>query len=157
MDVYRVGELWRLMHKFGNRIGESWRFRDELDKQEAQELDASKPGYETPSEYCSYLACRQPADQCETQPVSRDAYELRLYWLCRQHAELKDAEKEWEDSISDLFEWEQVLDEALRARTKEEVVGLLQKRCGEQWRLSNEFAAYADSLRYTGQGKHPLE
>ncbi len=22
-------------------------------------------------------------------------YELRLYWLCRQHADLKDAEEEW--------------------------------------------------------------
>ena len=77
--------------------------------------------------------------------------------LKRQHAELKDAEEEWGDSISDLLEWERVLDLAREMETKEEIVALLERKCDELRGLSNEFAAYVDSLKYTGRGKHPLE
>ena len=77
--------------------------------------------------------------------------------LKRQHAELKDAEEEWGDSISDLLEWERVLDLAREMETKEEIVALLERKWNELRRLCNEFAAYVDSIKYTGEGKHPLE
>ena len=61
------------------------------------------------------------------------------------------------DSISELLEWERVLDRAREVETKEEIVVLLERKCDELRRLCNEFAAYADSIKYTGEGKHPLE
>jgi hypothetical protein len=78
-------------------------------------------------------------------------------WLCRQHAALEDAEEEGGHSISDLLERERVLEEARKAKTKEEIVTLLEKGCEERRRLCGEFAAYVDSVRYTGKGKYPLE
>jgi len=144
------------MYELGNRVGECWRFRYELEKQ------VKKPGART----CAYKAsggpdpyplCAQPAEYCETQPVSSGTHELRLYWLCRQHADLKDAEEEWGDSISDLLEWERVLSQAREVETKEEIVALLERKCEERRGLCDEFAAYVDSVRYTGEGKHPRE
>jgi hypothetical protein len=61
------------------------------------------------------------------------------------------------DSISDLLEWERVVEEARKAKTKEEIVTLLEKGFEERRRLCDEFAVYVDSVRYTGEGKHPLE
>jgi len=156
VKAHRVGELWGLMYELGNRVGESWRLRYEREKQ------AEKPGvrtcdYKASGEPDLYPACGQPAEYWVTEPVSSGTYELRLYWLCRQHAELRDAEEEWGDRISDLLEWERVLEEARKAKTKEEILALLERKCEERQRLCNEFAAYADSLKYTGKGKHPLE
>ena len=155
MNVYRVGELWRRMYELGNQVGESWRLAYELEKQ-AGKSDVPECAHNATGEPCSYPACGRPAEYCETQPVSTNSYELRLYWLCRQHAELRDAEEEWGDRISDLLEWERVLDQARKAGTQEEIVTLLEKKCGERRRLCDEFAAYVDSMRYTGKGKHPL-
>jgi hypothetical protein len=94
---------------------------------------------------------------CETQFVSSGTYELRFYWLCRQHGALEDAEEEWGDNISELLEWERVLEQAREVETKEEIVALLERKCDELRRFCNEFAAYVDSINYTGKGKHPLE
>jgi hypothetical protein len=156
VNVHRVSELWGLMYELGNRVGASWRLRYELEKQ------AEKPGipscvYKASGESDLYPGCGQPAEYCETEPVSTDTYELHLYWLCRQHAALKDAEEEWGNNISELLEWELVLDEARKVETKEEIVALLERKCDELRSLCDEFAAYADSLKYTGKGKHPLE
>jgi len=79
-----------------------------------------------------------------------------LYWLCRQHAELKDAEEEWGDSISDLLEWERVLGQAREDYTKDGNVALLERKCEERRGSCDEFAANGDRFRYTGKGKHPL-
>jgi hypothetical protein len=155
LSVHRVGELWGLMYELGNRVGEFWRLRFELEKQ-TKKPDAPKCAHKASGEPKPYPACGQPAEYCATEPVSTDTHELRLYWICRQHAELEDAEKEWGDSISDLLEWELVLDEARNMETQEEIVDLLQRKCNELQRLCNEFAAYVDSMRYTGKGKHPL-
>ncbi len=155
MKGHRVSELWGLMYELGNRVGESWRFRYEVEKQ-AKKPEARTCAYETSGESDSYPLCAQPAEYCETEPVSADTNELSLYWLCRQHAELEDAEEEWADSISDLLEWERVLDQAHEVETKGEIVALLERKCGERRRLCDEFAAYVDSVRYTGKGKHPL-
>ena len=156
MRLHRVSELWGMMYELGNRVGESWRLRYQLEKR------TEKPGvqtcaYKATGEPGPYLLCGQPAEYCETQPISTDTYELGLYWLCRQHAELEDAEEEWGDSISDLLEWERILDQARQVETKEEIVALLEKGCEERRRLCEEFAAYVDSVRYTGKGMHPLE
>src|SRR5215212_7032855 len=137
------------MYELGNRVGESWRLRYEREKQ------AEKPGvrtcdYKESGEPDLYPACGQPAEYWVTEPVSSGTYELRLYWICRQHAELRDAEEEWGDRISDLLEWERVLEEARKEKTKEEILALLERKCEERQRLCNEFAAYADSLKYTG-------
>lgn len=156
MKVYRVSELWGLMYELGNRVGESWRLRYELEKQ-TRKPSSPDCAYKASSEPDFYPACRQPAEYCETQPASTGTYELRLYWLCRQHAALEDAEEEWGESISDLLEWERVLEEARKAKTKEEIIALFEGKCDDMRRLCNEFAAYADSLKYTGKGKHPLE
>ena len=156
MDVYRMGELWRQVYEFGNRVGESWRHRYELGKQ-ADRAVAPKCAYRPDTGPDPYTSCELPVEYCETEPVSADTYELRLYWLCRQHAQLRDAEEEWGDNISDLLEWERMLDEARKAETKEGIITLLQRRCDERRRLCDEFAAYVDSMRYTGEGKHPLE
>jgi hypothetical protein len=150
-----MGELWGLVYQLGKRVSKSWHLSYELEKQ------AEKPGkpkctYKASDEADAYPACGQPAEYCETEPVSTGTYDLRLYWLCRQHAELEDAEKEWGDSISDLLEWELTLDEARNMETQEEIVDLLEGKCNELQRLCNEFAAYVDSMRYTGKGKHPL-
>ena len=99
MNVYRVGELWRRMYELGNQVGESWRLAYELEKQ-AGKSDAPECAHKATGEPCSYPACGRPAEYCETQPVSTGSYELRLYWLCRQHAELRDAEEEWGDHIA---------------------------------------------------------
>ncbi len=77
-------------------------------------------------------------------------------WLCRQHAQLEHAKVEWGNSISDLLEWERVLDRAHEVETKEEIVALLERKCNELRRLCDEFAAYVDSLKYMGKGKHPF-
>ena len=156
MNVHRVGELWGLMHELGKRVGESWRLRYEREKQ-TEKPDNPKCAYKATSQPDPYPACGHPAEYCETEPVSTNTYELRLYWLCRQHAELKDAEEEWGDSISNLLEWERVLDEARKVETKEEIVALLERKCNVLRRLCDEFAAYVDSIKYTGEGKHPLE
>ena len=156
MNVHRVGELWGLMHELGKRVGESWRLRYELEKQ-TEKPDNPKCAYKATSQPDPYPACGHPAEYCETEPVSTNMYELRLYWLCRQHAELKDAEEEWGDSINNLLEWERVLDEARKVETKEEIVALLERKCNVLRRLCDEFAAYVDSIKYTGEGKHPLE
>jgi hypothetical protein len=156
VNVHRVSELWGLMYELGNRVGESWRLRYELEKQ-AEEPEVRRCAYKATGEPGPYLACGQPAEYCETQPASTGTYELRLYWLCRQHAELRDAEEEWGDSISDLLEWERALEEARKAETKEEIVTLLEVKCDELRRLCHEFVAYVDSIKYTGKGKHPLE
>ena len=129
--------------------------RHQLEKQ-AKKPDVPKCAYKASGEPDLYPACGQPAEYCETQPLSAGTYELRLYWICRQHAELEDAEKEWGDSISDLLEWEWVLHQAHQAKTREEIVDLLEKGCEERRRLCDEFAAYVDSMRYTGKGEHPL-
>lgn len=155
LSVHRVGELWGLMYELGNRVGEFWRLRFELEKQ-TKKPDVPKCAHKASGELEPYPACGQPAEYCATEPVSTDTHELRLYWICRQHAELEDAEKEWGDSISDLLEWELVLDEARNMETQEEIVDLLERKCNELQRLCNEFAAYVDSMRYTGKGKHPL-
>ena len=154
--MHRVGELWALVYQLGKRVGKSWLLRYALEKQ-AERPGKPKCTYKASGEPDLYPACGQPAEYCETQPLSAGTYELRLYWICRQHAELEDAEKEWGDSISDLLEWELVLDEARNMETQEEIVGLLERKCDELQRLCNEFAAYVDSMRYTGKGKHPLE
>ena len=154
--MHRVGELWGLMYELGNRMGKSWRLRFELEKQ-TKKPDVPKCAHKASGELELYSVCGQPAEYCATEPVSTDTHELRLYWICRQHAELEDAEKEWGDSISDLLEWELILDEARNIETQEEIVGLLERKCDELQRLCNEFAAYVDSMRYTGKGKHPLE
>jgi hypothetical protein len=154
--VHRAGKLWGLMYELGNRVGESWRLKYELEKQ-AEKAGARTCAYNANDGPNLYPLCGQPAEYCETQPVSTNMDELRLYWLCRQHAELKDAEEEWGDSISDLLEWERVLDQAREAETKEEIVALLERKREALRRLCDEFAAYADSLKYTGKGKHPLE
>jgi hypothetical protein len=143
------------MYQLGNRVRESLRLRFELEKQ-TKKPDVPKCAYKASGEPEPYSACGQLAEYCETEPVSADTYELRLYWICRQHAELEDAEKEWGDNISDLLEWELVLDEARNVESQEEIVALLERKCDELQRLCNEFAAYVDSLRYTGKGKHPL-
>jgi hypothetical protein len=155
MSGYRVGELWGLMYELGSRVGESWRLRHQLEKQ-AKKPDVPKCAYKASGESDLYPACGQPAEYCETQPLSTGTDELRLYWICRQHAELEDAEKEWGDSIGDLLEWERVLHQARQAKTREEIVDLLEKGCEERRRLCDEFAAYVDSMRYTGKGEHPL-
>ena len=156
MNVHRVSELWGLMYELGNRVGESWRLRYELEKR-AERPDIPTCAYKASGEPSPYPLCAQPAEYCETQPVSSGSHELRLYWLCRQHAALKDAEEEWGDSISDLLEWERVLDQAREAETKEEIVALLERKREALRTLCDEFAAYVDSLKYTGKGKHPLE
>jgi hypothetical protein len=143
------------MYELGNQVGESWRLAYQLDKQ-ARKPSGPKCAYKATGELDACPACGRPAEYCETQSVSTDPYELRLYWLCRQHAELRDAEEEWGDHISDLLEWERVLDEACKAETREEIVALLEKKCSERRRLCDEFAAYVDSMRYTGKGKRPL-
>jgi hypothetical protein len=155
LNVHCMGELGGLMYELGNRVCESWRLGSEVEKQ-TKKPDVPKCAHKATGELESYPACGQPAEYCETEPVSTDTHELRLYWICPQHAELKDAEKEWEDSISDLLEWELVLDEARNVQTQEEIVDLLERKCDELQRLCNEFAAYVDSMRYTGKGKHPL-
>ena len=154
--MHRAGKLWGLMYEIGNRMGESWRYRYELEKR-AEKPARQTCAYKASEEPDLYPACGQPAEYCETQPVSSDTYELRLYWLCRQHAALEDAEEEWDDSISDLLEWERVLEQAREVETKEEIVALLERKCDKLRRLCDEFAAYVDSLKYTGKGKHPLE
>lgn len=116
VNVHRAGKLWELMYELGNRVGESWRLRYELEKQ-SKKAGARTCAYKASGEPSPYLACGQPAECCLTEPVSTDTHELRLYWICRQHAELEDAEKEWGDSISDLLEWELVLDEARNMET----------------------------------------
>jgi hypothetical protein len=151
----RVGELWGLVYQLGKRVGKSWHLRYALEKQ-AERPGKPKCTYKANDEADTYPACGQPAEYCETEPISTGTYDLSLYWLCRQHAELEDAEKEWGDSISDLLEWELVLDEARNMETQEEIVDLLETKCDELQRLCNEFAAYVDSMRYTGKGKHPL-
>ena len=156
MNVHRVSELWGLMYELGNRVGESWRLRYALEKQ-AERPGKPKCTYKASDEADAYPACGQPAEYCETEPISTGTYDLRLYWLCRQHAELEDAEKEWGDSISDLLEWELILDEARNIETQEEIVDLLERKCEERRGLCDEFVAYVDSVRYTGEGKHPLE
>jgi hypothetical protein len=155
MSGPRVGELWGLVYQLGKRVSRSWHLKYELEKQ-AEKLGEPKCTYKATDKADAYPACGQPAEYCETEPVSTSTYDLRLYWLCRQHAELEDAEKEWGDSISDLLEWELVLDEARNMETQEEIVDLLERKCDELQRLCNEFAAYVDSMRYTGKGKHPL-
>ncbi len=77
-------------------------------------------------------------------------------WLCRQHAQLEDAEEARGNRISDLLEWKRVLDQAHEVETKEEIVAPLKTKCDELRRLCGEFAAYVDSLKYTGKGKHPF-
>lgn len=156
MNVHRVSELWGLMYELGNRVGESWRLRYALEKQ-TEKPDTPNCAYKASGEPGPYPLCAQPAEYCETQPVSSGTHELRLYWLCRQHADLKDAEEEWGDSISDLLEWERVLSQAREVETKEEIVALLERKCEERRGLCDEFAAYVDSVRYTGEGKHPRE
>ena len=156
MSVHRVGELWGLVYQLGKRMGKSWHLRYELEKQ-TEKPGVPKCAYKATGEPDTYPACGQPAEYCETEPVSTNTYDLRLLWLCRQHAELADAEEEWGDSISDLLEWERVLDEARNVETKQEIVALLERKCDELQRLCSEFAAYVDSMRYTGKGKHPLE
>ena len=155
MSGPRVGELWALVYQLGKRVGKSWLLRYALEKQ-AERPGKPKCTYKASDEADAYPACGQPAEYCETEPISTGTYDLRLYWLCRQHAELEDAEKERGDSISDLLEWELVLDEARNMETQEEIVDLLERKCDELQRLCNEFAAYVDSMRYTGKGKHPL-
>lgn len=44
MKVHRVSKLWGLVYELGNRVGESWRFRYQLEKQ------VKKPGAWT----CAY-------------------------------------------------------------------------------------------------------
>ena len=156
MKGHRASELWGMMYELGNRVGESWRLRYELEKQ-TEKPEVRRCAYKATGEPSPYPACGQPAEYCETQPVSSGIYKLRLYWLCRQHAALEDAEEEWGDSISDLLEWERALEEARKAKTKEEIIALFEGKCDDMRRLCNEFAAYADSLKYTGKGKHPLE
>jgi hypothetical protein len=155
MSGPRVGELWALVYQLGKRVSKSWHLTYELEKQ-AERPGKPKCTYKASGEADAYPACGQAAEYCETEPISTGTYDLRLYWLCRQHAELEDAEKEWEDSISDLLEWELVLDEARNMETQEEIVDLLERKCDELQSLCNEFAAYVDSMRYTGKGKHPL-
>ena len=155
MSGPRVGELWALVYQLGKRVSRSWHLKYELEKQ-AERPGKPKCAYKASGEADAYPACGQPAEYCETEPISTGTYDLRLYWLCRQHAELEDAEKEWGDSISDLLEWELVLDEARNMETQEEIVDLLERKCDELQRLCDEFAAYVDSMRYTGKGKHPL-
>src|SRR5215212_1757566 len=116
LNVHRVGELWGLMYELGNRMGKSWRRRFELEKQ-TKKPSVPKCAHKASGELEPYSACGQPAEYCATEPVSTDSHELRIYWICRQHAELEDAEKEWGDSISDLLEWELVLDEARNMET----------------------------------------
>ena len=145
-----------MMYELGNRVGESWRLRYELEKQAEKQPGIPKCAYKATGELGPCPGCGRPAEYCETQPVSTDTYELLLYWLCRQHAELKDAEEEWEDSISDLLEWEQILEESHDLETKEEVVALLERKCDELRGRCDRFAAYVDSLKYTGEGKHPV-
>ena len=151
VNVQRVSELWGLMYKLGNRVGESWRLRYELEKQ-AEKPGARTCSYKASGEPGPYPACEQPAEYCETKPVSTDTNELSLSWLCRQHAVLENAEEEWGDSISDLLEWELVLDEARKVETREKVVALLERKCDELRSLCDEYAAYVDSMRYTGKG-----
>jgi hypothetical protein len=156
MNVHRVSELWGLMHELGERVGESWRLRYELEKQ-AEEPEVRRCAYKATGQPGPYPVCGQPAEYCETEPVPTNTNKLRLYWLCRQHAELADAEEEWGDRISDLLAWERVLDEAGKVETKEEIVALLERKCNELRRLCDEFAAYVDSNKYTSEGKHPLQ
>jgi hypothetical protein len=105
----------------------------------------------------STLPADSPPSTVKRSLASTGTYELRLYWLCRQHAALDHAEEEWGESIGDLLEWERALEEARKATAKEEIIVLLEGKRNEMRRLCNEFAAYADSLKYTGKGKHPLE
>jgi hypothetical protein len=156
MSGHRVSKLWALVCQLGKRMGKSWHLGYELEKQ------AEKPGkpkctYKASDQPDAYPACGQPAEYCETEPVSLGTYDLRLHWVCRQHAELKDAEEQWGDSISDLLEWEWVLEEARKVETRDKIVALLERKCDELRRLCDEYAAYVDSMRYTGKGKHPLE
>ena len=108
MNVHRVGELWGLMHELGKRVGESWRLGYGLEKQ-TEKPDNPKCAYKATGQPDPYPACGHPAEYCATEPISTNTYELRLYWLCRQHAELADAEENWGDSIGNLLEWERVL------------------------------------------------
>src|ERR671916_1268420 len=148
MRGHRVGELWGLVYQLGKRMGKSWHLRHELEKQ-AEEPGKPKCTYKVSGEPDAYPGCGQPAEYCETEPVSTGTYNLRLYWLCRQHAELEDAEEGWADSISVLLEWERVLYEAREVETKEEIVALIERGCEERRRLCDEFAAYVDRMRYT--------
>ena len=156
MNVHRVSEWWGMMYELGNRVGKSWRLSYELEKQAEKQPDIPKCTYKATGEPRPGPECESPAEYCETQPISTDAYELHLYWLCRQHAGLKDAEEEWGDSIGNLLEWEQVLEETRDLETKEEVVTLLERKCDELRGLCEQFAAYVDSIKYTGEGEHPL-
>ena len=156
MNGHRVSELWGIVYKLGKGVGESWRLRYGLDKQAEKHQGIPKCTYKATGEPSPGPECQRSADYCETQPVSADAYELHLYWLCRQHADLKDAEEEWGDSIGDLLEWEQVLEKTRDLETKEEVVTLLERKCDELRGLCDRFAAYVDSIKYTGEGEHPL-
>ena len=95
MKGHRMSELWGLMYELGNRVGESWHLRYELEKQ-TKKAGACMCAYKASGEPDPYPACAQPAECCVTEPVSTDdARDLRLYWLCRQHAELEDAEEGW--------------------------------------------------------------
>ena len=94
MDVHRMSEFWGLMYELGNRVGESWRLRYALEKQ-TEKPDTPNCAYKASGEPGPYPLCAQPAEYGETQPVSSGSHELRVYWLCRQHAALKDAEEEW--------------------------------------------------------------
>ena len=157
MDIHGMGELWHRVYELGNQVGQSWRLRYDLGKQ-AEKSDGPKCVYNATGQPGSHPICEQPAEYCQTEPVSSETQgPRRLYWFCRQHAELRDAEEKWGDYISDLLEWERVLDKAQEKETKEEIVALLEKRCGERRGLCDEFAAYIDSLRYLGKGKHPLK
>jgi hypothetical protein len=145
-----------MMFELGNRVGETWRLRHELEKQVEKQPGIPKCDYDASGEPGPRPGCERPVEYCEMQPVSTDTYELRLYSLCRLHAQLKDAEEEWGDSICDLLEWEQVLEESRELETKEEVVALLERKCDVLRVLCDQFAAYVDSVKYTGKGEHPL-
>ena len=90
-----MSELWGLMYELGNRVGESWRLRYKLEKQ-TKKAGAHMCAHKARGEPGPYPACGQSAEYCVTEPISTDdTRELRLYWLCRQHAELEDAEEGW--------------------------------------------------------------
>ena len=156
MNIYPGAELWRRVYELGNQVGELWRLKHRSVKR-TEKPSFPRCAYKTTDQPHGYPPCGRPAEHCETEPpTSIYMDDPRPYWLCRHHAKLRNAEEEWGNRIINLIEWEQAFDEARRVKTKEEVIAFIKRRCDERRRLCDEFAAYIDSVRYAGQGEHPL-
>jgi hypothetical protein len=94
MSGHRVGELWGLVYQLGKRMGKSWHLRHKLEKQ-AEEPGKPKCTYKATGEPDAYPGCGQPAEYCETEPVSTGTYEkeeagVNNYHVLSNHEQLRD-------------------------------------------------------------------